>query len=223
MIDTKTLDELREIAGRYPQARSGLLPMLHLLQSVQGHVSSEGIAACADILELTTAEVTGVVTFYTMYHSEPQGQHHIGVCINPGCAILGGDAVYAAVSERLGIDHDEVTADGKFSLERIECQAACTHAPAMTVNWEFMDLVTPESAVNTIDKLANGESVESTRGPVVGTWRDTVRVLAGFDDGKTDEGVAADELMLAGLKRAKELGMTAPSMTNGASHAEAGQ
>jgi NADH-quinone oxidoreductase subunit E len=158
-----------------------------------------------------------------MYHSEPQGQHHIGVCINPGCAILGGDAVYAAVSERLGIDHDEVTADGKFSLERIECQAACTHAPAMTVNWEFMDLVTPESAVNTIDKLANGESVESTRGPVVGTWRDTARVLAGFDDGKTDEGVAADELMLAGLKRAKELGMTAPSMTNGASHAEAGQ
>ena len=129
-----------------------------------------------------------------------------------------------AVAKRpIGIDHDEVTADGKFSLERIECQAACTHAPAMTVNWEFMDLVTPESAVSTIDKLANGETVESTRGPVVGTWRDTARVLAGFDDGKTDEGVAADELMLAGLKRAKELGMTAPNMTNGASHAEAGQ
>ncbi|MEY5144931.1 MAG: NADH-quinone oxidoreductase subunit NuoE, partial [Actinomycetota bacterium] len=121
MIDTKTMDELRQIAGRYPQPRSGLLPMLHLLQSVEGHVSSEGIEACAQILGLSTAEVTAVATFYTMYHDEPQGEHHIGVCINPGCAILGGDAVYSAVCQRLGIGHDEVTADGKFSLERIEC------------------------------------------------------------------------------------------------------
>ena len=210
MIDTKTMDELSQIAGRYPQPRSGLLPMLHLLQSVEGHVSSEGIEACAQILGLSTAEVTAVATFYTMYHDEPQGEHHIGVCINPGCAILGGDAVYSAVCQRLGIGHDEVTADGKFSLERIECQAACTHAPVMTVNWEFMDQVTPESAVETIDKLARGEQVQSTRGPIVGTWRDTARVLAGFDDGQEAAGVQADELMLAGLKRAKELGMQAP-------------
>lgn len=212
MIEAITRAELEQIAGRYPVARSGLLPMLHLLQSVQGHVSTEGIEACADILGLSTAEVTAVATFYTMYHDEPQGEHHIGVCINPGCAILGGDDVYAAVCARLGIGHDQVTADGKFSLERIECQAACTHAPVMTVNWEFMDRVSPEAAVEVIDRLAAGEQVESTRGPKVGTWRDAERVLAGFDDGKSGDGPAADELMLAGLKRAKELGMKAPAV-----------
>lgn len=211
MIEATTRAELVEIAGRYPVARSGLLPMLHLLQSVEGHISTEGIEVCAEILGLSTAEVTAVSTFYTMYHDEPQGEHHIGVCINPGCAILGGDDVYDAVCARLGIGHDEVTADGKFSLERIECQAACTHAPVMTVNWEFMDRVSPEQAIEIVDRLAAGESVTSTRGPQVTTWRDTARVLAGFDDGKTGDGVSADELMLAGLKRAKELGMQAPT------------
>ena len=210
MIDPTTMQELRDIAARYPVARSGLLPMLHLLQSVEGHVSSDGINACAEVLGLSPAEVTAVATFYTMYHDKPQGEHHIGVCINPGCAILGGDDVYAAISKRLGIGHDEVTADGKFSLERIECQAACTHAPVMTANWEFIDRVSPEQAVDIVDKLAAGEPVDSTRGPRITTWKDTERVLAGFEDGKTDAGVQADELMLAGLKRAKELGMSAP-------------
>lgn len=214
MIDSATKAQLKEIADRYPVARSGLLPMLHLLQAVEGHVSTEGIDACAEVLGISTAEVTAVATFYTMYHSQPQGEHHIGVCINPGCAILGGDDVYAAVCARLGIGHDEVTADGKFSLERIECQAACTHAPVMTVDWEFMDRVSPEQAVGVIDALAAGEHVESTRGPKVTSWRDTARVLAGFDDGKSGDGVAADELMLAGLKRAKELGMKAPTASN---------
>lgn len=211
MIDATTTRELQAIADRYPVKRSGLLPMLHLLQSVEGHVSTDGVHACAEILGLSPAEVTAVSTFYTMYHNKPQGEHHIGVCINPGCAILGGDEVYAAVSQRLGIGHDEVTADGKFSLERIECQAACTHAPVMTANWEFLDQVSPSEAVDIVDKLAAGETVVSTRGPRVTSWRDSERVLAGFDDGQANEGVAADDLMLAGLKRAKELGMSAPS------------
>ena len=211
-IAEQTFDELRQIAARYPQGRSGLLPMLHLLQSVDGHVTAEGVQACADVLGITTAEVAAVATFYTMYHRRPVGEYHLGVCINPGCAILGGDAVYDAISRRLGIGHDEVTEDGRFSLERIECQAACTHAPVMTANWEFLDDVTPDSAVEIVDRLARGEQVRSTRGPVIRTFQENERTLAGFDDGLVDEGVNADEKMLAGLRRAKELGMSAPKV-----------
>jgi NADH-quinone oxidoreductase subunit E len=211
-ITDTTRSELKQIAARYPQGRSGLLPMLHLLQSVEGHVSAEGIRACAEVLELTTAEVAAVATFYTMYHRRPVGEYHLGVCINPGCAILGGDDVFAAVSQRLGIGHDEVTPDGKFSLERIECQAACTHAPVMTANWEFLDDVTPEAALDIVERLNSGESVKSTRGPVIRSFQENERTLAGFEDNLADEGVNADDKMLAGLRRAKELGMSAPKV-----------
>lgn len=208
-------EELEQIVARYPQPRSALLPMLHLVQSAEGYVTPEGLALCAEVLGLTTAEVSAVVTFYTMYQRRPAGEYHIGVCINPLCGILGGDAIWAALSEYLGIGHDEVTADGKFSLERIECQAACTHAPVMTANWEYLDSMTVESAKDVVDRLRAGEQVRSTRGPVVRSFKDTERTMAGFPDGLEDEGGGADELMLAGLRRAKELGQAAPEPKRG--------
>jgi NADH-quinone oxidoreductase subunit E len=211
-LSESTRVQAREIISRYPQARSALLPMLHLVQSEEGYVSADGIALCADELALTTAEVAAVATFYTMYHRKPAGEYHIGVCINPGCGILGGDAIWEKLSSRLGIGHDEVTPDGKISLERIECQAACTHAPVMTANWEFLDNMTPESAIDVVEKLASGKEVMSTRGPRIRTFKENELTLAGFDDGLVDEGVQADEQMLAGLKRAKELGQTAPGV-----------
>ena len=121
----------------------------------------------ADRLGLTTAEVSAVSTFYTMYKRRNVGEHHIGVCTNTLCALLGGDAVYDAVSERLGAGHNQTDVAGTFWLERIECQAACTHAPVMTVDWEFMDDQTPVSAVEVIDRLAAGDRVASTRGPEI--------------------------------------------------------
>jgi NADH-quinone oxidoreductase subunit E len=202
-LSESTRVQAREIISRYPQARSALLPMLHLVQSEEGYVSADVIALCADELALTTAEVAAVATFYTMYHRKPAGEYHIGVCINPGCGILGGDAIWEKLSSRLGIGHDEVTPDGKISLERIECQAACTHAPVMTANWEFLDNMTPESAIDVVEKLASGKEVISTRGPRIRTFKENELTLAGFDDGLVDEGVQADEQMLAGLKRAK--------------------
>ena len=211
-LSESTRVQAREIIARYPQARSALLPMLHLVQSEEGYVSADGIALCADELSLTTAEVAAVATFYTMYHRKPAGEYHIGVCINPGCGILGGDAIWEKLSSRLGIGHDEVTPDGKISLERIECQAACTHAPVMTANWEFLDNMTPESAIDVVEKLASGKEVISTRGPKIRTFRENELTLAGFDDDLVDEGVQADEQMLAGLNRAKELGQTAPGV-----------
>ena len=211
-LSESTRVQAREIISRYPQAKSALLPMLHLVQSEEGYVSADGIALCADELSLTTAEVAAVATFYTMYHRKPAGEYHIGVCINPGCGILGGDAIWEKLSSRLGIGHDEVTPDGKISLERIECQAACTHAPVMTANWEFLDNMTPESAIDVVEKLASGKEVISTRGPKIRTFKENELTLAGFDDGLVDEGVQADEQMLAGLNRAKELGQTAPGV-----------
>ena len=215
--------QLEQITQRYPDARSALLPMLHLIQAEYSEITPDGIALCADVLGITAAEVVGVATFYTMYKRRPVGEHHIGVCTNTLCAMLGGDAVYAALSERLGVGHDESTSDGAFWLERIECQAACTHAPVMTVDWEFMDQVTPSSAVDIVDRLARGEDVRSTRGPLVRGFRATSHTLAFPDDGLAGEGPVADDLMLAGLRVAKERGMSAPAVPSGASAPSAGE
>jgi NADH-quinone oxidoreductase subunit E len=177
--------------------------MLHLVQAEQDEVTTEGMAACAEELDITSAEVTAVATFYTMYKYSPVGRHHIGVCINTLCGLLGGDAVYERVAERLGASHNGPSADGNFWLERIECQAACTHAPVMTVDWEFMDDVTPQTAVALIDKLASGEEVWSTRGPMVRDFQATEHTLAMAEDDLATVGNYVDEKMLAGLKIAK--------------------
>lgn len=205
-ISDQIMAESRELAGRYPQARSALVPMLHLMQSETGMVSSEVIEACAEILELSTAEVTAVASFYTMYRlRSPGGEHHIGVCVNTACGLLGGDAIYDALSEKLGVRHNETTEDGKFTLERIECQAACTHSPVMTVDWEFFDRTTIAEAIDVIDRLTAGEEVLPSRGPAVRGWRAAERTVSGIEDGLADEGGGVDELMLAGLKAARAL------------------
>lgn len=203
-ISEQTLAESRELAGRYPKARSGIVPMLHLMQAEVGMVNSDVIEACAEILDISTAEVSAVATFYTMYRMRSEGgEHHIGVCVNTGCGLLGGDALYEALAVKLGVGHNETTPDGKFTLERIECQAACTHAPVLTVDWEFFDRSTIAEAIDVIDRLTAGEEVMPTRGPAVRGWRAAERTVAGLDDGLADEGGGVDELMLAGLKVAK--------------------
>ncbi|MCE1174781.1 MAG: NADH-quinone oxidoreductase subunit NuoE [Propionibacteriales bacterium] len=209
-IDATTLAEMRQLAGRYPEARSALLPMLHLVQSVDGRISPAGIEACADILGITTAQVSGVATFYTMYRRRPGGKHHIGVCTTALCAVMGGDHLLEQVSEKLGIGPDETTPDGKFSLERLECNAACDFAPVMMVNWEFMDNMTPAKAQQLIDDLAADAEVTSTRGATITSWREAERVLAGFSDGRADEGPSAGEASLLGKKIADEKGWAAP-------------
>jgi NADH-quinone oxidoreductase subunit E len=209
-LTQQTRDELRQIAGRYPEARSGLLPMLHLVQSVEGRVTPEGIEACAEILGISAAEVSGVATFYTMYKRKPVGDYLVGVCTNTLCAVMGGDLVLERLKEHLDVGNDETTADGTITLEHIECNAACDYAPVMMVNWEFMDNQTPESAVQVVDDLRGGKDVHSTRGPRLCTWREAERVLAGFPDDLADEGPSAGPASLVGLGIARERGWTAP-------------
>jgi NADH-quinone oxidoreductase subunit E len=209
-LDEATYAELRAIAARYPQARSGLLPMLHLVQAAQGRITPEGIEACARILDITPAEVSGVATFYTMYKRRPVGDYHVGVCTNTLCAVMGGDAIFERLKEHLDVGNDETTDDGRITLEHVECNAACDYAPVMMVNWEFMDNMTPTSATELVDDLREGKEVHSTRGPRVVTWREAERVLAGFEDGLADEGPAAGAASLVGLGLARENDWTAP-------------
>ena len=199
------------IIGKYPRPRSALLPLLHLVQAEEGYVSEDGIEYCANKLGLTEAEVTAVVSFYTMYKRRPVGEYQVGVCTNTLCAIMGGDQIFAGLREHLGIGNDETTPDGKIILEHVECNAACDYAPVVMVNWEFFDNMTPQSARRLVDDLRAGNKVTPTRGPGrLCTWREAARILAGFDDDQATDGPAAGPASLVGLKIAKQHGWTAP-------------
>ena len=210
-IDDTTIAELRELATRYPQPRSALLPMLHLVQSVDGRVSPRGIEVCAEVLGITTAQVSGVATFYTMYKRRPAGKHHLGVCTTALCAVMGGDILLQRAKDRLGIDEGQTTPDGQVSLERLECNAACDFAPVMMVNWEFFDNMDPEKTDELIERLLNDEEVVSTRGAVLTSWKGAERVLAGFPDGRADEGPSAGDASLLGRRIAADNNWTAPA------------
>jgi len=214
-LPVQTLNELRQIAGRYPQPRSGLLPMLHLVQSAEGRITPEGIEACAEILDISAAEVSGVATFYTMYKRKPVGDYHVGVCTNTLCAVMGGDAIFERLKDHLEVGNDETTERrpqdvSTVTLEHVECNAACDYAPVVMVNWEFMDNQTPESATRLVDDLRAGREVHSTRGPTLCPGRAAAPVLAGFPDDLADEGPSAGPASLVGLKIAREKGWTAP-------------
>jgi NADH-quinone oxidoreductase subunit E len=218
-LTEQTRLEAREIMARYPVARSALLPMLHLVQSVQGYVSPEGVTLCAEELGLTKAEVGAVATFYTMYKRSPTGRHIVSVCTNTLCSVLGGQRIMDALSADLGVHHNETAADGSITLEHAECLAACDYAPVVTVDYEFYDQQDVESARELVAALRRGEKPEPTRGAPLTDFRGISRQLAGFSQ-HTDETAAraavdaADELgpTLIGLRLAEERGETAPSM-----------
>ena len=205
-ITETTRAQMREVLERYPRKRSALMPLLHLVQADEGQISPEGLALVAEYVDLTEAEVTAVATFYTMYLKRQSGQVRVGVCINSLCALLGGDAIWDALVDHCGVGHNQTTDDGAVTLERIECQAACTHAPVMTANWEFLDDMTVEKAKQVVDDVRAGRPVTSTRGPVVRSFGDAERTIAGIDDGLTADGDHRDDQMLAGLRLAQANG-----------------
>ena len=180
------------------------MPLLHYVQSIEGYVTNEGIELIGKKLDLATAEVTAVSTFYTQYKSKPVGEYHVGICTNTLCAVMGGDVIFDAVKEHLGIENNGLTSDGKVSVEHIECNAACDYAPVVMVNWEFYDNQTVESAKNLVDGARSGNPPAPTRGPkTLRTWKQNSAVLAGISDGLSGEGVQAGAPTLLGLKKAK--------------------
>jgi NADH-quinone oxidoreductase subunit E len=196
---------MESIIARYPRKRSAIMPLLHYGQSITGYVNNEAIEVIAQLLELETAEVTAVSTFYTQYKRQSVGEYHVGVCTNTLCAVMGGDAIFAGLKEHLGVENDGVTADGKVSLEHIECNAACDYAPVVMANWEFYDNQTVQSAKDLVDSMRAGNPKPPTRGPnKLVTWKEASAVLAGLNDGLANEGVQAGEPSLLGLKLSKE-------------------
>jgi len=219
------------LIARYPESRSALLPMLHLVQSVEGHVSQAGIQFCAQQLALSNAEVSAVVTFYTMYKRKPCGEHLVSVCTNTLCAVLGGDAIYQKLTEHLGEDgeplkHEDTSGTpgetGSITLEHAECLAACDLGPVLQVNYEFYDNQTPESAVALVDALRRGEKPAPTRGAPLTSLRDVELQLAGFfpEDETTYrshvDGPSAAVETLRGAQLAADRGWTAPTMPENA-------
>jgi len=201
---SEQLAVMDSIIARYPRKRSAIMPLLHYVQSIDGYVTNEGIEIIGKKLELATAEVTAVSTFYTQYKSKPVGEYHVGICTNTLCAVMGGDAIYESIKEHLNIGNDEVTADGKVSVEHIECNAACDYAPVVMVNWEFYDNQTVQSVRDLVDSARTGNPPAPTRGPkTLRTWKQNSAVLAGISDGLANEGVQAGEATLFGLKKAK--------------------
>jgi NADH-quinone oxidoreductase subunit E len=199
--------DAKAIIARYPQPRSALLPLLHLVQAEDSYVTPAGVEFCAGQLGMTGTEVAAVATFYSMYRRRPTGDYHVGVCTNTLCAIMGGDAILAALSEHLSIGDGETTPDGKVTLEHVECNAACDYAPVVMVNWEFFDNQTPQSARALVDMLRCGAQLTPTRGAPLCTFRQAARILAGFPMSR--EARTAGAATLAGLHVARERGMTA--------------
>ena len=198
------LSVMDSIISRYPRKRSAIMPLLHYVQSIEGYVTNEGIELIGQKLELATAEVTAVSTFYTQYKSKPVGEYHVGICTNTLCAVMGGDAIFESIKEHLDIENDGVTGDGKVSVEHIECNAACDYAPVVMVNWEFYDNQTVQSVKDLVDGARAGNPPAPTRGPKsLRTWKQNSAVLAGISDGLANEGIKAGEPSLLGLKKAK--------------------
>ncbi len=135
---------LAEMATHYPTKRSILIPMLLYIQDELGYLSDEVIAEIAQRVDLTQLEVRDVISYYSMLTTKPRGKYNVQVCTNICCMLRGSDEIFEHCKQKLGIGHKETTADGAFSLEEVECIGACSWGPAMQVNYDFHENLTPE-------------------------------------------------------------------------------
>src|SRR6202521_6119214 len=144
------------LQSRYPVKRSALVPMLLYAQDEYGYISDEMIEEIARRLGLRTVEVEETLEYYSMLHRKPMGKHHVQICTNVACMLRGGNELLGQAKKRLEIGNKEVTTDGVFSLEEVECIGACTGAPAMQVNYDFYENLTPARASELLDQLDKG-------------------------------------------------------------------
>ena len=140
---------------QYPTTRSFLVPMLLYTQDELGYISDEAIAYLAKKTGLTELDVKNVVSYYSMLRTKPMGKFHVQVCTNISCLLRGGDDLYKHCEKKLGIGHKQTTADGVFSLEEVECIGACSWAPAMQVNYDFHENLTPEKTDKILESYRN--------------------------------------------------------------------
>jgi len=171
------LETAREIISRYPMARSALIPLLHLAQEQHGFLTDEAMRQVADLCGVTPAEVRGTGSFYEMFKFHPVGSYLINVCTNISCMLLGGEELLEHARQRLGVKTGGTTPDGMFTLEDVECIAACTEAPCLQVNYRYRLRVTGDEFDQLIDDILAGRADDL---PQHGTLA-TVRQRIGHD------------------------------------------
>lgn len=154
-----------DIIARYPDAKAACIPLLHLCQEQEGYASSEVIAWVANRLGMSTSEVQGVVTFYTMYHQKPVGKNVVWVCRTLSCELRGAKELEVAIGKHLKCHAGETTKDGMFTLKKAECLAGCGYAPMVQINNNFYENLTPEKAVEILDQIKQGHEPSQLETP----------------------------------------------------------
>jgi NADH-quinone oxidoreductase subunit E len=146
-----------DIVARYPRPKSALIPLLHLAQEQDGYLTDDAMEHIAELVGATPAEVLGTASFYEMFKREPVGDYLVNVCTNISCLLLGGEELLHHLEHRLGIKAGSTTPDGKFTLEDVECIAACTEAPCLQVNYRYFHRVDHDEVDELIDDLRGGK------------------------------------------------------------------
>ncbi len=144
-LSASNLATAQAIIARYPKPRSALVPLCHLAQEQDGYLSDDAMAHIAELIGATPAQVYGTASFYEMFKMHPCGKYLVGVCTNISCMLTGAYELLEHCEKSLGVSVGGTTPDGMFTLEEVECSAACTVAPAVQVNYRYEDKVTPES------------------------------------------------------------------------------
>lgn len=183
ILDGALRVQAEAIVARYPKGRerSAMMPLLYLVQSVEGWVTREGLREVAALLGLTTAEVEAVASFYTMYRLRPTGTHVVNVCTNLACKLRGAEAVLRAGREAAGLAAgQDVSEDGLVTLHEEECLGVCDLAPVAQINFANHDFVTPEHLRELIAALRAGEMPAPARGPAFASFKSASRALAGL-------------------------------------------
>jgi NADH-quinone oxidoreductase subunit E len=146
MVISEKLDQFFDAKMKeYPTKRGFLVPMLLYSQDEVGYLSDDVIAHLAKKTELTELEVRNVISYYSLLHTKPMGKYHVQVCTNISCMLRGGEEILDYCKSKLGIGHKQITADGTFSLEEVECIGACSWAPAVQVNYDFHENLTNDT------------------------------------------------------------------------------
>ena len=153
MISEQAKQRMRNLAARYPVARSAVMPALHIAQEEEGYISQEGLRIVAETIGMTVDDVESVATFYTMYYQRPPGKKVIKVCTSIACYLRNCDALVEHFEHRLGIKRGETTADGNYTLHKFECLASFFNAPVLQVNDDFVENLTLEKVDTLLDKL----------------------------------------------------------------------
>lgn len=152
-FNQEELDQVSKIKRKYPKQQAALMPLLWMAQKKFGWISNDVMKYLAELLDLPYSHVYGVATFYTMYFKKPMGKYHIQVCTNVSCMLRGGEEIFKQLCEKLGLSHNEVTEDGIFSIEEVECMGACGGAPMVAINEVYHENISYSQVESMIEEL----------------------------------------------------------------------